>query len=596
MSTTMRVNGDFIFARGPQARSWLSQLRGFSLSHDDGDAPVLATRGAVHSGRAEDGCRWVALADMIDGDLRQGARAAAADIHASWRGRFAQLAWHPDSGEIRAFTDHFGSLPLYWIHSGEMLAVASDLRLLLDAPGCERRPDLEAVYHYLNFAYIPAPLTICRQIRRIEPGSEWSVRDGRIASRRYYLPEYREDLRGDEAELAAGLREHIIESVRSHRPGNGSRWGCFLSGGTDSSSIVGILSRPASDAPVQTVSIGFAEPGYDELGYAKVAAQMNGADAHFGFVDRERSLQLLDEVLAAYDQPFGNASAIPTLACADLGSSLALDCLLAGDGGDEIFGGNQRYAKDRVMNAFYQLPAPVKAVARGLSGSVAGGNVRFLNRVHNFTRRASLPNPDRFYTDDSMASDHYGALLCDDFRVEVAHDSSLEFMRGIYGQGRQASELHRIMRLDLLMTIAQNDLVKVHFACKAHGIAVRFPYLDPRLVEYTGRLGPGYKVQGLDKRYLFKRAMRDILPPQILRKRKQGFGLPISVWMRTDPAMQARVREVLLDSRTRARGWIRPDFVARLLQAHVDGAWDHSNALWQLLVLELWMRRYLDGH
>ena len=213
----------------------------------------------------------------------------------------------------------------------------------------------------------------------------------------------------------------------------------------------------------------------------------------------------------------------------------------------------------------------------------------------NFTDRASLPNPDRFYTDDSFASDHYDELLTPGFREQIARDASLDFMRDLYHRGGDSSELRRIMRLDLLMAIAQNDLVKVHGACKVHGITVRFPYLDRELVDFTSRLDARHMLRGLDKRHLFKRAMADVLPREIIRKPKQGFGLPISVWLRDDPAMQSLARGVLLDERTRQRGWIQPHFVGQLIDRHIAGGWDHSAAIWQLLMLELWMRRHMDG-
>jgi asparagine synthase (glutamine-hydrolysing) len=592
------VTGDFVLAGGPDARQWLLGLSGFRVHESAPGTTTLAVRGAVHRARCDDGRRhWAALADLIDGRLAEGAEHAHAQPppQRHWRGRFAQLVWDERSSDVTAFTDHFASVPLYWFQSGEHYAFASDLRLLLGAPGCDREPNLQAVYHYLNFAFIPAPLTICRQIRRIEPGTRLRLRAGQARIERYYIPEYREDLRGADTLRAEELRERIVASVQDHRPLGDAGWGCFLSGGTDSSSIVSILARQRRGIRVKTCSIGFAEAGYDELGFAQLAAQACGADANFATVDRARTLDLLDTVVAAYDQPFGNASAIPTLACAELGSGLGLGCMLAGDGGDEIFGGNQRYAKDKVMDAFYRLPSPLKAAARGLGNVVGGGQVHFLNRVRNFTERASQPNPDRFYSDDSFASDHYDTLLSDDFRAAVTREASLKFMRGVYAQGGDASALHRIMRLDLQMAIAQNDLVKVHGACKQHGVTARFPYLDPMLVDYTGRLGPGDKLRGLNKRYLFKRAMQDILPQAILRKPKQGFGLPISVWIRSDPAMQSRVRDLLLDDRTRERGWIRPEFVARLVDLHMAGGWDYSAAIWQLLMLELWMRRYMDG-
>lgn len=592
------ATGDFVLSTGPKARDWLSALPGMRLVEGLPGNLVLAVRGAVESHALPDGRQWLALADLVEGDLADGASHADTPHIAQrdWRGRFAQVIWDPNGGAITAFSDHFGSLPLYWIGASEQFAIASDLRLLLSAPGCQREPDLEAIYHYLNFSCVPAPLTICKQIRRLEPATRLRWHRGEMQCERYYLPDYPADLRGDDDDLCTQLREHIVGSVHAFRPSGDNGWGCFLSGGTDSSSIVSILKRQHAKDPVRTCSIGFAEAGYDEMGFARLAAEACGAEPHFDTVDRSRTMQLLDAVLEAYDQPFGNASAVPTLACAQLGNSLGMHCMLGGDGGDEIFGGNQRYAKDKVMAAFYHLPGPLKALARAASGLAAGGHVHLLNRVHNFTKRASLPNPDRFYSDDAFASDYYDTLLTDAFRNQVQRDASLAFMRERFAEGEEAAELHRIMRLDLAMAIAQNDLVKVNGACKFHGITVRFPYLDPALVDFTGRLGPEHKVRGLNKRHLFKLAMNGILPPEILQKPKQGFGLPVAVWLKEDPAMQAEVRSVLLDERTRARGWIRPEFVAELIERHMAGGWDYSAQIWQLLVLELWLRRYMDVH
>lgn len=598
MTGRAAVTGDFVLAFGHGAREWLLGLRGFEV--EAGEAGGHAIRGEALSGRRADGGRWLALADLVEGRVEDAfERTDKATLpQALWRGRFALASASPDGGVFEICSDHFGSLPLYWCQHGGMTAVATDLRLLLDAPGIDREPDPTAVYHYLNFACIPAPHTICRGIHRLEPGTRLRLQDGASRGERYYLPEYPVDLHGSDAALADGLRERIVASVRDYRPddngpdGNGA-WGCFLSGGTDSSSIVSILARQRPG--VQTCSIGFEEAGYDELEFARIASEACGAQPHLDRVDRTRAMALLDDVLDTYDQPFGNASAIPTLACAELGRARGFDTMLGGDGGDEIFGGNQRYAKDKVMEAFYRLPSPLKAAARAAGRALGGNGNLTLNRVRNFTHRASLPNPDRFYTDDSFASDFRDELLTEDFRRQVPQDASLEFMRGVYAQGEPAEPLHRIMRLDLLMAIAQNDLVKVHRACRHHGIAARFPYLDPRLVEHCGRLPARYKVRGTRKRYLFKQAMDGILPQAILRKPKQGFGLPTAVWMKEDPALKSLVRETLLDGRARARGWIDRGFVARLLELHMAGGWDHSAAIWQLLVLELWMRRYMDA-
>ncbi len=597
MTQTTQMTGDFVVAGGAGAEAWLKRLPGFTLHAGLPEGLWLATRGDLHGPvTAASGQGWIALADLIEGDLDAAAAKPDVYVQKDWRGRFAYAGWKANEASLHVFTDHFGSVPLYWYQQEGHFAVATDLRLLLDAPGVTREPDLEAVYHYLNFAVIPAPLTICRGVHRVEPGTRLLLRAGQSDQTRFYLPTYPADLHGEDAPLAAQLRERITASVSDYRPHGDGDWGCFLSGGTDSSSIVSILARGQHEPRVQTCSIGFQEAGYDELDFARLAGEACGAQAHLAQVNRERALGLLDSVIAAYDQPFGNASAIPTLACAELGQQQGFTVMLGGDGGDEIFGGNQRYSKDKVMEGFHRLPSPLKAAARAVGRAVGGGGNHLLNRVRNFTERGSLPNPDRFYTDDSFASDFRDELLTADFRRQVSADASLDFMREVYALGEPAEPLHRIMRLDLLMAIAQNDLVKVHRACRYHGVAARFPYLDPALVEYCGHLPARYKVRGLQKRYLFKQAMAEILPQAILRKRKQGFGLPIAVWMKDDPALQARVREVLLGRRTRERGWINPEFVTKLVDMHMAGGWDHSAAIWQLLVLELWMRSYMDEH
>lgn len=599
-SSAPSVIGDFLLAFGPGTAAWVRGLDnhdGFAALTPPDEAAQVVARGAVRHGTTDDGARWIALADLIAGKIADGvgALAAGAPPQSGWRGRFAQVAWSPRRGRVVALTDHFSTLSLYALAREDLLLIATDLRLLAAAPWCRREVDLTAIYHYLNFAQIPAPRTIFRDIRRLEPGTRltWEP-GGPLSEERYFLPEYPEDLAGGD-ELADGLRQQIVQTVQGYGPDAPGGWGCFLSGGTDSSSIVSILSRQRGRGAVKSFSIGFAEEGYDELGFARIAAEACGADPTTGRVSRQEAQALVTRVIEAYDQPFGNASAIPTLACVDLAHAGGVDLLLAGDGGDEIFGGNARYAKDRVMEAWFSLPAPLRALGRSVGRAAGDSKVHFLNRVENFFERASIPNPDRFYTDDSFASDHYDELLRPEFRAAVERDASLDFMRGVYHLGKSGGPLHRIMRLDLLMAIAQNDLRKVHGAAKAVGVTVRFPYLDPALLAYVHRLPERQKVRRLEKRYLFKRAMAGILPEQILRKKKQGFGLPISVWLRSDPAFQGTVRETLFDDRTRTRGWWDPAFVERLLAEHERGSWDHADPIWRLYVLENWMRRYVDG-
>ena len=594
------VLGDFVLAWGPATHAWVNGLaaQGFTTLSTASDHAQVAVRGAVQRGESPDGARWLAVADLVAGDVSEGARALRAPRppQHDWRGRFTQVVWHPIEQELCAVTDHFSSLSLYALVKGDVVVLGSDLRVLAASPWCERAIDLESVYHYLNFAQVPAPGTIFRDVRRLEPATRWSWRPGGAPRHdRYYVPEYPEDHRDGEETLARSLTARMVATVHDYRPGHHAGWGCFLSGGTDSSSIVSILARQKDRGPVRSFTIGFAEERYDELGFARTAAAACGADPNFETVSDERAQSLVSRVIEAYDQPFGNASAIPTLACVDLARASGAHVLLAGDGGDEIFGGNQRYAKDQVMETWFGMPGPIKSLGRRLGSLVGLADHHFLNRVENFLTRASLPNPDRFYTDDSFASDHYQEMLTPDFRRAVSQEASLDFMRRVYRVGATGGPLHRIMRLDLMMAIAQNDLRKVHGAAQSVGVSVRFPYLDPLLVAHMSHLPERYVVRGLTKRYLFKRAMQGILPAEILRKKKQGFGLPVSVWLRADGPFKSMVRATLFDARARARGWWEPSFVEGLLAQHERGVWDYADCIYRLFVLELWLRRYVDA-
>lgn len=510
-------------------------------------------------------------------------------------GKFGIVMWNEARGSLVAGTDAFHFYPLFYALTDEGIVCGTDLGLVRAAAGTPAKLDYQALYHYLNFAYIPAPYTIFEGIRKLQPGSLLTRHDGRFAIERYWTPDYPEDLRETESELTGELHDKIVETVQRYRPGNGIRWGTFLSGGTDSSSITGILARQYPDRKVLSFSIGFGEADYDELGYARIAAKSFGTDAHVREVNAQHTMDLIPWLVRTYDEPYANSSAIPTAYCAQLAHEAGCTVMIAGDGGDEIYGGNERYAKDQVMAWYFNLPAVVKRLGHGMERALTPVDLRLLNKVRNFIHRSSLPNPDRFYTDDSFASDHFEQLLRPGFRRDIEPASSLDVMRGLYRETKADTELHRLMYIDLMMAIAENDLVKVNRTAKATGVSVLYPYLDRELVEFTGRIGARWKVKRLTKRYLFKQAMRGILPPEILAKKKQGFGLPIGVWFREHKGFRELLNDTLLSNRALERGYFERDFIVNMVQRHQHGVWDYTQELWLMLMLELWHREHLDG-
>lgn len=511
------------------------------------------------------------------------------------RGRFALVGWDATTRSLHAFTDGFRTCPVYWAETPRGIVVASDLRLIARSGLVPRQAHPAALYQYLNFSYVPAPVSALDGVFKLPAGCRLDLVDGVPAVKPYWDPSYPEDLALDEAERVSELRRCIVDTIGDYRPGDAGGWGAFLSGGTDSSSICGILARQHT-APVHSFSIGFAEEGYDELEYARIASAAFRLDAHEYRVSEADTVDSVPALARAFDEPFGNSSAIPTFHCAQLAARSGVDLLIGGDGGDEIFGGNERYRKDAIFERFHQAPAPARWMGQGLAAMLSRIDQRWANRIKNFVHRGTLPNPDRFYSDDAFASKHYDSLLSPSFRAVVGPDDALDVQRRLHAQAEARDPLHRLMYLDLKMTIADNDVVKVVRASRLAGVDVAFPYLDRGLVDFTGRLPGKDKLRGAQKRYLFKRAADDILPEAIRNKRKQGFGLPVSVWLRQGGRYHDLVRDVLLSPRTRARGYFQDNFVPQLLQRHERGAWDHSAELHMMTMLELWHRDVVDEH
>lgn len=507
-------------------------------------------------------------------------------------GKFLTVVYSADDQSIKICTDHMRSSPLYYAETQQGFLFASDCLLLAKFAGI-KDVDERAIYHYLNFSYVPTPYSIFKGISKLPPGSLLSYARGKKGLHRFWQPTYDGTYNGSQAEAVSSLRESLSGSIQRHLP-EGQHWGTFLSGGNDSSTITGVLAAYCTGVPVRSFSIGFEEQGYDELPFARAAAKHFETRSHTLSVSASDTLNCMDTLVDMYDEPFGNSSAIPTYFCAALAAEHGIDTLIAGDGGDEIFGGNERYAKDAIFRKFFALPSPLKSIFRGSAQLLKPIDIRILNRVHNFVHRASLANPERFYVDDSFASDFFEELLSDAMQTTVNRDSSLELVEEHYKDCGSDSDLHRLMYIDLQMAIADNDLMKVNKTAKASGVSVLYPFLDRQLVDFTGTLPARYKVNGQQKRFLFRQAVENILPDEILNKKKQGFGLPVSVWFREHPQFRELVHDVLLSSRASGRGYFNQKLITQLVSRHEKNAWDYSSELWMLIILELWFRRNID--
>jgi asparagine synthase (glutamine-hydrolysing) len=525
--------------------------------------------------------------------LAEGYHAHGAGFFGTLRGAFALALWWPRDRRLLLAADRFGIRRLYYALGPDGIAFGSRVRLPLDLLGSSRDVDPDSVYSYLNFGTVPAPRTIHRAARRLPPGHVLHWKDGTVRVEPYWDIDF-EERSQPRSTAAAALVRHTEDAVREALCGTDIKHtGAFLSGGTDSSTVVGLMKRITGER-VNAFSIGFLEPRYDESQYAELAARHFDAAHYIRVVTPDDAFVSLPEIVEAYDEPFGNNSALPTYLCARLAQETGMRLLLAGDGGDEIFGGNERYARERLFARYQLIPRVLRrGLIEPLLRLVPPGRMDLLGKAQRYVERASQPNPERFYATEFFIARERDRLLHPDFLAAITPDLPMRIARGHYDAARARSALNRLLYLDLKIAIGDDDLFKVTRMAELAGLAVRFPMLDPRLVEFTATLPAWHKVRGTEKRHLFKRAFSTLLPAATLAKVKHGFGLPVSDWLRSHGPFRELARDTLLSSRSLGRGYFIPGAVEELFRLHEgDRTPFYGDILWTLLMLELWYQRH----
>ncbi len=511
------------------------------------------------------------------------------------RGGFALVLWDYRRRQLLLAVDHFGIRRLYYTTTADGFAFASRPAALLALPRTAAEPEPTALYHYLNFGFVPAPQSIFPAIRRLAPGHLVLIQDRQVRSTKYWDLAYSErPLSPDEAVAdTARLAEAAVALALDDAPVKST--GAFLSGGTDSSTVVGLMSKLSGER-VNAFSIAFKEPRYNELEYAELSARHFDAAHYVHVITPDETLDTLPLLVEAYDEPFGNDSAIGTFLCARFARECGVTRLLAGDGGDEIFGGNERYATDRVFARYQRIP---KLLRRGLLEplllTLPDGGPSVLGKARRYVRQANIPNPRRFYFYECFFAQEGQGLLDPDFLRTVDPGAPWTLIDECFRQAQATAELNRLLYLDMKFTLGDNDLVKVTRTAEAAGVGVRFPFLDLPLVEFTATWPADFKVRGLEKRYLFKRAFRPLLPAATLAKRKHGFGVPTGLWLKTHPGFRDLAHDTLRSAGARLRPYFRPDGIKELFARHAqDSTSFYGDILWSLLMLELWHRRHAE--
>ena len=449
--------------------------------------------------------------------------------------------------------------------------------------------DLQALFDYLYFHVVPAPRTAHNGVLRLPAGHCAVYRNGHLSVTRYWTPVFEPVGRPSFGDLREEFRTLLHQAVK--RQLDGSRPACFLSGGTDSSTVAGLIGE-VTGRPAATYSIGFDAAGYDEMEFARIAARRYGTEHHEYYVTPDDLVNSMAQVTAAYDQPFGNSSAVPAYHCALKAADDGVSRLLAGDGGDELFGGNSRYATQRVFDFYQVIPTSIReGLLEPFFSIPAIGRIPGLKKGTGYIRQANTPLPARAQAFNLLRRLGYETVLTADFLRRVAPDSVMTQQETIWNEARLASEIDQHLAFDWRYTLAENDLPKVVGTTELAGVSVGFPLLDDDLLAFSMRLPANYKLKGFKLRWFFKEALRGFLPDQIISKKKHGFGLPFGLWMLRHEGLHRLAKDSLQSLAT--RNLVQPKFVRELLEVHLQTAPQYYGTIvWVLMALEFWLRAH----
>ncbi len=505
------------------------------------------------------------------------------------RGMFAFAIWNFREETLFIARDRVGKKPLFYslTKAGDFV-FGSELKTLLAHGEIEKEIDFAALDAYLTFGYVPEEFCIFKNVRKLAPGHFLIFKNGKVRTEKYWDFNYLKPTNiKTEDEYIEVLREKIRDAVNirliSEVP-----LGAFLSGGVDSSTIVAMMSE-ISQSPIKTFSIGFNEDTFSELKYARIAAKYFNTE-HHEFIVTPDLVDIVDELVWHFDEPFADSSALPTFMVSKMAREF-VTVVLSGDGGDELFAGYSRYVTDKKRSGLANLP---KAFRRGVLQRV-GEKLPHGARGKNYLYNVSLDPVDRYIDSVSQFNaPRKKSLYSKDFRAQLngsfgaAEREFKEFAESV----STGNAIDNLLYLDSKTYLPGDILTKVDRMSMANSLEARAPLLDHKLIEFVVGIPPELKMKGLETKYILKKAMEGIVPREILYREKQGFGMPLNEWINSQ--LRERIHSDLSDRRTLERGYFEKTYIQILLNEHSKGRRDHSMPLWLLWMLELWHRKFVD--
>ncbi len=513
------------------------------------------------------------------------------------RGMYAFAIWDARQHKLFLAVDRLGIKPIYYTQVGDTFLFASELKAILQYPAVRREIDFWSLDEYLRYCYVPAPHTIFRGIQRLLPGHCLTVKDGQLKNRSYWDLHFQPNSQRSEKEWIEETRELLRRCIQDELESD-VPLGALLSGGTDSSSIVAFMSQ-AKTRSVKTFTIGFNTAGrnyghYDETAYARQVAERFNTEHHEMTVE-VKVLDVLPKIIWHFDEPFANVTAIPAWYLCQMARQY-VTVALAGAGGDEDFGGYPRYLASRLLPVYFTLPVllregVLKTLARTIPQQTDGYST--LNRAQRFflgvgsTPEATYRNWVSLWSQESLLP-----LYTSQVHQEITHRPTPTIVDALLAEAADGDLLNRIFYADVKTYLSDNLLTYSDRMASAHSLEMRVPFCDHRLVEFAATIPPGLKLKSFSLKYLLKKALADLLPHDILYRRKQGFSVPLGYWLQDE--LLPLAKSALSPEKVKRRGYFKPSPIKTMLDEHMARKADHSARLWALIVFEFWHTLYLD--
>lgn len=506
-------------------------------------------------------------------------------------GMFAFGIWDTKEQLLFLARDRIGKKPLFYYYGDGNFCFASELNALLKSNLIEKEINRQALDYYFSLGYIPAPFSIYKNVFKLMPGHILEFKNGNIKISKYWQLDYEKKIDISEVEAKEKIYKLLTDAV-GIRLCSDVPLGVFLSGGIDSSVVVGLMSQIYNHR-IKTFSIGFDEADYNELGYARNIAKKFNTD-HNEFIVKPKTLDILPTLIERYGEPFADPSCIPTYYVSKL-SKQYVTVVLSGDGSDELFAGYERYQAMIYAKNFDRFPSYLRKGISSLfikSIPQSMDSRKFTRKIRRFFEAAPLPMHKKYMKWIGIFDDELkGKVYSPNFLTSAANFTNDELFQQCLCGSDSLELVDRLLKLDTLTYLPYDLLVKADIASMANAVEARSPFLDHRLMEFAASLPPEFKLRGLSKKYILKKVAAEFLPRENVYRRKQGFGVPVGRWLRTE--LKDLLTDNLLSPAFLNRGYFRPEPIKEMVKLHIAGQKDYDFQLWALLMFELWHREFM---